>query len=63
MGGMSKEPKSGPLGGRGDRQSKKPTNDRVDVSPSFKRTGGKSSGFQILGKITKKILGIKDNGK
>lgn len=33
-----------------------------DTKPlSFPKTGGKSDGWQVFGKITKKILGIKDD--
>lgn len=52
-------PKSGPEGNRLNRPHHPNgwTEDRIKIAPPFNRTGGKSSGWQVLGKITRRILG------
>lgn len=60
---MSKEPKGGAEGGKSGRGKGHPDGwsaKRIKMTPSLRVTGGKSDGFQLLGKITRRILGMKD---
>lgn len=45
---------------RKNASSKGWSSDRIKADPSFTTTGGEHKGFWLLGKITKRILGIGD---